>query len=310
VAILFHCPWLNASVWLENLQRNAAGTAEIRVWPEVGDPAGIELACVFGLPDGALASLPNLKGICSLGAGIDHLLADPKLPRHVPIARLVDPIMAERMAEYVTAHALNHHLSTAEYEAQQRAGTWRRLPYRDARERTAAVLGLGNLGARCATMLGAVGFRVAGWSRTAKDLPGVVCRHGASGLEATLAEADILVLVLPATAATRNLIDAGTLARLPRGAALINVARGDLIDDAALVAALDAGQLSGATLDVFRVEPPPADAPWWGHPKVRLTPHVSSLSEPTSGMDIIWRQYLRLRAGAPMQDLVDLSRGY
>ena len=309
MAILFHCPSPSRQVWLDNLRLNA-GDTEIRVWPDAGDRADITFAAVFGMPPGSLATFPNLKGICSLGAGVDHLLADPDLPRDVPIARLVDPVMADRMAEYVTAHALNHHLSTMEYAAQQAAGVWARLPYRDARERTATVVGLGILGRRCAGLLRDVGFRVTGWSRTPRAIEGIETAAGTDALDRLLAGAEIVVLVLPSTAGTRDLLDARRIALLPPGAAVINVARGELVDEGALLAALDDRPLSGATLDVFRTEPPPADHPYWRHPKVRLTPHISSLSEPTSGVRIVYQQYLRLMRGLPMTDLVDPGLGY
>lgn len=308
MAILFHCPWPNAEEW-RRLIASALPEAEIKVWPEVGDPSAVDLAMVWRPPPGALAGLPNLKGVCALGAGVDDLLRDPDLPP-VPIARLVDPLMADRMAEYVVGHALRHHLRTDEYAAQQRAGIWRRLPYKDAGERTVAVLGLGALGARAAQRLSAQGFRVIGWSRSAKEIAGVDCRSGDEGLAALLPEAEILVCLLPLTAATRGLLDARLFARLPDGAALINVARGAHLVEADLLAALDSGKLSGATLDVFAEEPLPPAHPFWRHPKILVTPHVSSLSEPRTAAPILAAQYRRAMRGEPMRDLVDPAAGY
>ena len=308
MAILFHCPWANAEAW-RRLIAEALPEAELRTWPEVGEPSEIAFAMVWQPPAGALAGLPRLRGVCALGAGVDALLRDPTLP-DVPLARLVDPLMAERMAEYVVGQALRHHLRTDGYAAQQRAVQWRRLPCKDAGDRTVGMLGLGASGRRAAERLKLQGFRVAGWSRTAQRLDGVACHHGGAGLDALLRKAEILVCLLPLTAETRGVLDAGLFARLPEGAALINVARGAHLVEADLLAALDSGRLSGATLDVLTEEPPPPDHPFWRHPNILLTPHVSSLSEPRTGAAILAEQYRRAMRGEPMRDLVDRQAGY
>lgn len=308
MAILFHCPWANADEWRRRIAE-ALPEAEIRVWPEIGDPHDIEFAILWKAPPGALKGMPRLKGVCSLGAGVDHLLADPELP-DAPVARLVDPLMADRMAEYVVGHALRHHLRTDEYAAQQRAGVWARLPYKDAAARTVGVLGLGALGRRSAERLAAQGFRVAGWSRKAKEVEGADCFHGPDGLAAMLRRTEILVCLLPLTPQTRGLLDARLFAQMPEGAALINVARGDHLVEADLLAALDSGRLSGATLDVFSEEPSPPAHPFWRHPKILMTPHVSSLSEPRTGAAILAAQYRRAMRGEAMRDLVDRDAGY
>jgi glyoxylate/hydroxypyruvate reductase A len=308
MAILFHCPWANAEEW-RRLIAEALPEAELRVWPEVGDPEEIGFAMVWQPPAGALEGLRRLRGVCALGAGVDALLRDPTLP-DVPLARLVDPLMAERMAEYVVGQALRHHLRTDEYAAQQRAGQWRRLPYKDAGERTVGVLGLGALGRRAAERLRMQGFRVAGWSRSVRTIEGVACRHGEAGLDALLREAEILVCLLPLTTETHGVLDAGLFARLPDGAALINVARGAHLVEADLLAALDSGRMSGATLDVLTEEPPPPDHPFWRHPRILLTPHVSSLSEPRTAAAILAEQYRRAMRGEPMRELVDRQAGY
>ena len=308
MAILFHCPWANADEWRRRIAE-ALPEAELRDWLQHGDLDEIGFAMVWQAPQGALATLPNLKGVCALGAGVDALLRDPPRPG-VPIARLVDPLMAERMAEYVVGQALRHHLRSDEYAAQQRAGLWRRLPYKDAAERTVGVLGLGALGSRAAERLAAQGFRVLGWSRGPKQADGFECLHGEDGLAEIARQAEILVCLLPLTAETRGMLNAALFARLPDGAALINVARGSHLAEADLLAALDSGKLAGATLDVLAEEPPPADHPFWRHPKILMTPHVSSLSEPRTGAAILAEQYRRAMRGEPMRDLVDPLAGY
>ncbi len=309
MAILIHCPWPNAQVWLDRL-RAALPDAEICVWPDLGAPGDIDFAMVWQLPAGVLSTLPNLKGVCSLGAGVDHFLSDPDMPRHLPVARLVDPLMADRMAEYVTGQVLRYHLRSDDYAAQQRQGVWERLPQKDAPARTVGILGLGHLGTVCAKQLSSLGFRTCGWSRSAKQVAGLETFHDADGLASMLRQTEILVCLLPLTTETRGILNAETFAQMPRGAALINVARGDHLVDADLLAALTSGQLRGATLDVFRDEPLPAAHAFWRHDKILVTPHISSLSEPATAAVILAEQYHRCRRGEPMRDLVDLSAGY
>lgn len=306
MAILFQCPWANADEWLAAL-RAELPEAEFRVWPDTGDAAGIDFAYVFQPPAGALADLPNLKGIASMGAGVDAMVGDPTIPMDVPLSRLTDPILAERMSEYVAGQVLNFHLGLPAYRRQQATKTWQRLPQTDAPDRTVGFLGLGNLARRCIERLRPFGFRLVGWSRSGSPVDGV---DVTTDLDAALRRTEILVLLVPVTDETRGLMTAGQLARLPRGAFLINVGRGALLDDDAVLSALDSGQLAGAALDVFNPEPPPADHPYWSHPLVEITPHISSLSEVTSGARILAAQYRRVQAGEPMTDLVDRVRGY
>lgn len=309
MAILFHCPWENADDWFEALAAEMPGE-DLRRWPDSGDPAEIDFAIVWQLPDNVLRSFPNLKGISSMGAGVDGLMADPTLPEGIPVARLVDPIMASRMAEYVASTVLYYHLRQHEYAAQQQAREWRRLKPTDAADRRVGVLGLGEMGLAAARTLRAIGFDVGGWSRSPRDEPGIRCFAGAAGLERLLGESDIVVLLLPRTPETVDLMDADRLASMPEGSFLVNCARGDLIVEADLLAALDTGQLAHATLDVFRNEPLPPESPLWDHPKVRVTPHVSSLSEPASGVKILAEQIRRTRRGEELLYRVDPARGY
>lgn len=309
MAVLFHCPWANAEAWIEAL-RAALPEGELRVWPGVGDPAEIDFAMVWQLPHGVLAGLPNLKGVSSLGAGVDGVLDDPSLPPGLPVARLVDPIMADRMAEYVAGHVLRHHLRLDDYRAQAAERRWQRHPARDARDVTVGLLGLGALGRRCAERLAGLGFRVAGWTRTAREVAGIAVFSGADGLAAMLPDCQQLVCLLPLTAKTRRILDARLFAQLPAGAALINCARGQHLDEAALLAALDDRRLAAATLDVFETEPLPLEHPFWRHPRITVTPHVSSLSEPASGARILAEQAARIRRGEPLRDLADRAAGY
>jgi glyoxylate/hydroxypyruvate reductase A len=254
------------------------------------------------------ALFPELRAVLSLWAGVEGVVRNPSL--RVPLTRMVDPGLVEGMTEYVTGHVLRYHLGTDRH-VRRREPVWRGdLIPALARERPVGVLGLGELGTAAARALAALRFPVRGWSRRPKALPGILCRSGADGLAATLAEAQILVLLLPLTAETENLLDARRLALLPAGAALINPGRGPLVDDAALLAALDAGRLAHATLDVFRTEPLPAGHPFWRHPRVTVTPHVAAETRPVTASRVVAENLRRAVAGEPLLHLVDRAAGY
>jgi glyoxylate/hydroxypyruvate reductase A len=283
---------------------------EIRVWPDIGDPGAIEYALVWQPEPGLLASLPALKMIFGLGAGIDHLLRDPDLPRQVPIVRLVDPYMTDAMSEYVALSVLRLHRQDLDYLAQQRAARWEERDQKNAAERPVGIVGFGTLGQDAGRKLTALGFPVAGWSRGARDVAGFATFAGPGGLDALLRRSEILVCLLPLTAETAGILDAALFARLPRGASLVNVGRGGHLVEADLLAALDSGQLSGAVLDVFRDEPLPADHPLWSHPRIIVTPHVAAETNPPTAAAIIRDAIRRCAAGLPVPNTVDLARGY
>jgi len=282
---------------------------DFRIWPEVGDPAEIDVALVWQPPPGELARYPNLRAILSLGAGIDGLLAQAGLPA-VPIARMVDPSLTRTMTEYVLLAALRHHRHFDRFERVQRAGRWSFALPPQAADRRVGVMGLGVLGSAAAASLAAHGFLVAGWSREAKQLAGVDSFAGRAGLAAFLARTDILVCLLPLTRDTEGILSAATFAGLPRGAFVINVARGAHLAEADLIEALDSGQLAGATLDVFREEPLPPDNPLWRHPKVLITPHVASYASPLTAAEGVAENIRRARTGRPLLHQVDRDRGY
>ncbi len=283
---------------------------EIRFWPEIGDTAAIRYALVWQPEPGLLASLPNLKLVVGLGAGVDHLLLDPALPRQVPIVRLVDPYMTDAMSEYVVLSVLRLHRQDLDYLAQQRAGIWQEREQKNAAERPVGILGFGTLGRDAGRKLKALGFEVAGWSRHTKEVAGFAAYAGPAGLEALLTRSEILVCLLPLTAATAGILNAAAFARLPRGAGLVNAGRGGHLVDRDLIAALDEGQLSGAVLDVVGEEPLPACHPFWRHPRIILTPHVAAETHPPTAAPIIRDAIRRCEAGLPLANQVDVLRGY
>lgn len=249
------------------------------------------------------------KAVLNLWAGVERVVGNPTLTQ--PLCRMVDEGLERGMVEWVTGHVLRAHLDIDFFLAHQ-DGVWRQEGHVPplARDRSVVLLGLGALGSACATTLAGLGFAVTGWSRTQKEIPGITCLSGAEGLRTALARAEILVTILPNTAETTNLLNAETLALLPRGAVILNPGRGNLIDDAALLAALDAGQVGHATLDVFRTEPLPPEHPYWAHPRVTVTPHIAAETRPASAARVIAENIRRFEAGEEPLHLVDRARGY
>jgi len=296
--------------WWRNILQDLLPDIDCRSWDAPGDKAEVEYAVVWKPPPGGLKTFPNLKCIISMGAGIDHLLADPDLPRQVPIIRTVGGELRQRMREYLALHVLRFHRRLPDIEAAQRRKAWDQIITPPASKRGVGIMGLGNMGAAAAHTLAELGFAVHGWSRRPKRLHGITCHHGDDGLADFLAQSEILICLLPLTAATEGILNRRLFARLPEGACLVNAGRGAHLVEKDLIPALDSGHLGGATLDVLQQEPPPEDHPFWTHPKILLTPHIASLIDPEAGAKVIAENIRRFRSGEPVQDLVDLSQGY
>jgi glyoxylate/hydroxypyruvate reductase A len=295
--------------WVDRLRRLLPGR-EVRPLEDPGPPEDVAYAVVWAPPAGAIARFPRLKAVVSVGAGIDHVLRDPDLPRHLPILRTTGPEMVQRLREYVALHVLTHHRQLAVTDANQARGVWQQIVTPPAQRRGVGVMGLGHIGAQCALTLSELGFDVAGWSRNEKALAGIRTFAGPEGLPGFLARTEILVCLLPLTPETKDILNAGLFGRLPAGAALINAGRGGHLVEADLLSALDSGQLSGATLDVFRTEPLPVDHPFWTHPKVRVTPHIASYIDPATGAGVVADNILRYEAEGRLPDMADATRGY
>jgi len=270
----------------------------------------IDIAIVANPPRGVLAGLPRLQLIQSLWAGVDKLLADPTLPPGVPLARMVDPAMNEAMAETALWAVLALHRRHFDYARQQRESHWAPLRQRRADEVGVAVLGLGQMGRAVALRLAANSYRVTGWSAHPTALPGVNALAGDAHLPTVLANAQVLVNLLPLTPATRGLLDAQRLALLPRGASVVNLARGAHLVEADLLAALASGHIAHAVLDVFATEPLPAGHPFWSHPQVTVLPHVAAQTDARSAAVVVAANVAALREGRPPQHLVDRPRAY
>lgn len=294
------------------------------LWPEYRDAlpaalaeAGIDATLVAEAPPEAVdyivyapvsplqdfAPYRRAKAVLSLWAGVERIVDNPTLTQ--PLARMVDPGLTEGMVEWVVGHTLRHHLGMDRHIVNP-GQVWDPTCPPLARERPVTILGMGALGSACAVALTALNFPVTGWSRS--ERPGLL--HGENGLRQALCNARILVTLLPKTRETENLLNAERLAWLPRGAVILNPGRGALIDDDALLAALDAGRIGHATLDVFRVEPLPQDHPFWTHPKVTVTPHIAADTRAVTASRVLAENIRRGEAGEPFLHLVDRARGY
>jgi len=310
IRLLFHSNADSRDDWKRRLA-TLDPTIQVRDSRDARDLAEIDAALVWKPPPGLMAKLPRLKIILSLGMGVDHIFADPQLPKQVPVARLVDTDLINRMSEYCALAVLRYHRNADAYDAFQRARKWKALGNEPAgEERSVGILGVGEIGRDLAAKLAPFGFKLAGWSRTPKRLPGVESFHGEAGFKPFLARSEIVVCLLPLTPETEGVLDAAAFEALPKGAIVINAARGGHVVDADLIAALDSGHLAAAQLDVFRQEPLPSDHPFWKHPKIRITPHNAGITNPMTAAKQIVENLRRLRAGEKLVNVVDPARGY
>ncbi|EPC01470.1 D-2-hydroxyacid dehydrogenase [Litchfieldella anticariensis FP35 = DSM 16096] len=281
---------------------------DFRFWPDVGCPADVRYLGTWA-PIEDLARFPNLEVVFSLGAGVDQFEFD-SIPSRVPLVRMQEPGIVTTMQEYAIMAVLALHRDLVHYIAQQRKRIWEPRRVLPAARRRVGILGLGQLGAAVAERLSGLGFACRGWSRSPRDIPGVECFSGEKELPDFLAESEILVCLLPLTGLTRGILNAALFSQLPRGASLVNVGRGPHLITPDLLDALDSGQLSAAVLDVFDPEPPPEEHPIWSHPRILLTPHVASMTQPESAIDMVLDNIARHRAGQEMLGTVDRQRGY
>lgn len=285
--------------------------AEVVVWRAGETPPPCDYAVVWSPPEAMLADLAGVKAIFLTGAGVDALLRfGDKLPRHVPVIRLEDAGMAVQMAEYVTHAVLRYYRRFDEYEAQARAGQWLPLPQHNKEDFSIGLLGMGALGGRVLQALAPFGFPLRGWSRSAKEVAGVQCFHGADGLDTFLRGTRVLVCLLPLTADTNNIIDRGNMAKLPQGAYLVNVARGAHVAEPDLLTLIKSGHIAAATLDVFRNEPLPAQHPFWQEPRISITPHISAMTLRRESVQQIAEKITKIEAGEMVDGIVDRIRGY
>ncbi|WP_170430072.1 2-hydroxyacid dehydrogenase [Ruegeria arenilitoris] len=300
--------WISDSDIARDILRHYPNT-DVRTPDSLGDPADITMVAVVGLKNDHHKRLPNLQLVQKLGAGVETIVSNPNLPEHVRVARLKPDAPAQEIAEWFVAYVLRHQRHMGFHEAAQRRAEWLPKAPLYAPETVVGVLGLGHIGARSAKMLRAIGFQVMGWSRSPKQIDGVTCLHGEVALPELLGQCDHVCAILPSTPQTVSLFDAGMLAAMKPGSQLLNAGRGDLIDETALIAALDNGTPGHAVLDVTSTEPLPSENPLWAHPGVTITPHVSGWHLGDALSDV-GENFQRLSAGDPLLHEVDRGRGY
>jgi len=283
---------------------------EIRSWDNPGDLDEIEYALLWKPPHGILKKFSKLKAVFSMGAGVDALLSDPELPTDVPLCRMVDESLTQGMVEYSVLHVLRHHRDQPLLEEMQRSRTWDAFASPLASERKVGVMGVGVIGGAVANALVKIGFRVSGWSRGPRNIPGVDCHHGPVGLREFLKDVEILVCLLPLTEETEGILNTELFSQMPKGSCLINAGRGGQQVEEDIVSALESGQLAYVTLDVFQEEPLPKDHPFWSHPRVTITPHNAAITAAQSATKIVVENIRRLTAGEMPLNVVNLNAGY
>ncbi|PHR63167.1 MAG: glyoxylate/hydroxypyruvate reductase A [Robiginitomaculum sp.] len=276
--------------------------------PECNDPSQVDyLIYAPGGPVSDFSPFTRAKAVLGLWAGVEDVVTNPSL--HIPLSRMIQSELRDGMVEWVVGHVLRYHLGMDQHILNQDGG-WNSEGPPLARDRSVVVLGLGEIGQACASALAALKFNVLGWSRSQKIVENVTCFHGPDDLSRALAQAEILVLLLPLTAETRLLINANRIAQLPQGAVILNPGRGWLLDERALLDALETGQIEHATLDAFQREPLPTDHPFWSHPKITVTPHIAAKTRPQSAACFIAENIQRREQAKPLLGLVNRQAGY
>ena len=308
-ALLFDLPGFPQERWTTHLRRDLPDL-EICATVDAAKTDDIAYCIAWKPAPGSLRKLPNLKVVFSMGAGVDGIVADPTYPRHVPLVRVVDDTLAQAMSEYVVLSVLYWHRRLHDFAELQREKKWRQLAAPRAPHIRVGILGFGVLGQAAAKALSALNYQLSGWSTTPKHIEGVKTFHGQEQLQPFLAQSDVLICLLPLTPETHGILNAKTLAALPKEACIINAARGGHVVEEDLIKALDSGHLRGATLDVFGAEPLPATSPLWSHPKIVVTAHSAAFTDPESFMRQVAAPIRRMDEGLPPENVVDFARGY
>jgi glyoxylate/hydroxypyruvate reductase A len=304
-------PTFIARLWTEPLAQYAPWLKVVIHGQDDYKPEEIDYALGFRPPPGLFKTLPNVKVIFSLGAGVDGFLSDKDFPKQIPLVRFVDHTLSREMMQYVVLHTLMFHRTQRQFDRAQAQKQWAQMfPPRRTEDTRVGILGLGEIGTMAGEYLARLDFPVSGWSRTKKSVPDIKSFAGDGELEAFLGQSDILVCLLPLTPATYHILNKKTFAQLPKGAYVINAARGGHLVEDDLIAAIDSGHLAGATLDVFETEPLPATSPIWTHPKITMTPHVAAMTDPRVASRTVADAIAGHMKGAKLDNVVDFELGY
>ena len=308
MALLYKSTAERGRIWRE-LFAEYAPEVEFRTWPEIGDPVDVRYLAAWELAPGLVESLPNLEVIFSVGAGVDQLDLG-MIPDHVQVVRMIEPLLMKGMAEYIALATLALHRNLIGYIAAQRERRWEQHNVLLATERRVGIMGLGTMGQSALDVLRPFGFQLAGWSRSLRSIDGVECFAGVESFDRFLERSEILVCLLPLTSDTRGILCGETFRRLPRGAGLVNAARGAHLIEQDLLEALRNGRISAAILDVLAEEPPALGPPFWNHPRILMTPHIASQTAARSGGLALLKNVLRHQRGEAMTGVVQKECGY
>ena len=281
---------------------------DVRIWPAVGEPTDIEFALLWKQPEGLVKTLPNLKAISSLGAGIEHLVNDPDIPKTLPIGRLAGPKLAADMATWLLGQVISHWRDFNRFDNQQQAKQWQ--AWAPTHQPRVGILGMGAMGRQAAHAFQALGFEVGGYSISGDGPESIQMHTGQTGLMMLASQSDYLICLLPLTDETRGILDKTLMGNMSENSVLINVGRGAHLVEADLLEALELGRPKHAILDVFATEPLPQDHPFWTHPNIRVSPHSAALTDPSEAADLVAQSYRDVMAGKPPLGRVDLNKGY
>jgi glyoxylate/hydroxypyruvate reductase A len=309
MSLLILSPTRETDSWVEAIKEIDA-TIDVFVYPEPINHKLVEFILVWNHPYGSLKNYPNIKCISSMGAGVDYLLKDPELPENVLLTRIVDPELSKTMFEFILAIVMNHLRGLTHFKQIQSNKLWKPSVYKRIEDVRIGIMGLGEIGSYVAEHLMNLGFSINGWAQSAKPNLKVEQYFGENELKPFMQDTDILICLLPSTPKTEGLLNKITLKYLPKGASLINVARGDIIVDTDIIYLLDINHLKNASLDVFTEEPLPKSHPFWKHNKIDITPHVASLTNPKTVAPQIVENYHRMKKGKQILYEISREKGY
>ena len=307
MAILICAPDRANDALAQDLATQLPGV-DVRIWPDLGDAGDIDFAVLWKHPPDLVKSLPNLKAISSLGAGIEHLIHDPTIPADMPVGRLAGPKLAQDMATWLIGHIIADWRAFAHFQTNQASQTW--APWAPTRPARVGILGMGHMGQTTARALSTLGFETMGWRSQGEDIEGVTTYRGADGLVTMASSADYLICLLPLTPQTHGILNQDLMACMPEHSVLINVGRGAHLVEKDLIPALARGRPARAILDVFSTEPLPAQHPFWTHPQIAVSPHCAALTDPQEAGELLAASYKRVQAGQAPLGQVDLPKGY
>tara|TARA_R100001369_G_scaffold954_3_gene3128 strand:- start:87365 stop:88285 length:921 start_codon:yes stop_codon:yes gene_type:complete len=306
MSILLICTGRDPKVWVNAIKQQQPNV-KLYVYPEAHDPLEITYAVTWKHPKGVFNKYPNLEVIASIGAGVDHITSDPQIPKSTLVTRVIDDQLTKDMSNFVLALVLDKMRNISLHHGENK---WSPKSYQTLEEEKIGIMGLGVLGKATALSLANIGFKVSGWSKTKKHIDGVTSYNGQKGFKEFLKNSSILICLLPLTSETENILNKELFEQLPKGAYVINVARGEHLVEHDLLEMLDKGQLSGASLDVFRTEPLPEEHPFWKHQKIHITPHIASVTDPEKVVHQLMENYKRLKMNKPLKNVVELKKGY